>query len=127
MAEYIKSAGAIAGAISAVIALLTLILFKPVRNAMKRRRAERDADKQFRKQVLDSLNEIKDDIGDLQYQSLAQAHDLYTSQHWCPASTKQQLVTMHESYKKKGRNHLSVHYEEEILDLPEHPPTPVTA
>ena len=29
---------------------------------------------------------------------------------------------MHESYKNKGRNHLSVHYEEEILNLPEHPP-----
>ena len=127
MAEYIKSAGAIAGAISAVIALLTLILFKPIRNAIKRRSAEKEADRNFRKQVLDSLNEIKDDIGDLQYQSLAQAHDLYMSQRWCPASTKQQLVTMHESYEKKGRNHLSEHYEEEILDLPEHPPAQATA
>lgn len=127
MAEYIKSAGAIAGAISAVIALLTLIFLKPIRKAIQRRRAEREADKQYRQQVLDSLNEIKDDIGDLQYQSLAQAHDLYTSQNWCPASTKQQLVTMHESYKRKGRNHLSAHYEEEILNLPEHPPTPASA
>lgn len=122
MLEIVKSAGAVAGAISAVIALLTLIFFKPIRNAIKRRAAEREAEKKFRKEVLDSLAEIKDDIGDLQYQSLAQAHDLYTSQHWCPASTKQQLVTMHESYKQKGRNHLSEHYEEEILNLPEHPP-----
>lgn len=127
MVNFIKSAGAIAGAISAVIALLTLILFKPVRAAILKRKAEREAEKKFRKEVLDSLKEIKDDIGDLQYQSLAQAHDLYTSQNWCPASTKQQLVTMHESYKRKGRNHLSEHYEEEILDLPEHPPTPATA
>lgn len=126
MIEIIKSAGAVAGAISAVIALLTLIFFKPIRNAIRRRKAERKADEEFRKEVLDSLKEIKDDIGDLQYQSLAQAHDLYTSQNWCPASTKQQLVTMHESYKKKGRNHLSEYYEEEILDLPEHPPTPTT-
>lgn len=124
MAEYIKSAGAIAGAISAVIALLSLIFLKPIHKAIQRRKAEREADAKYRQQVLEALNEIKDDIGDLQYQSLAQAHDFYTSQHWCPASTKQQLVTMHESYKKKGRNHLSEHYEEEILDLPEHPPTP---
>lgn len=122
MIEIIKSVGAAAGAISAVIALLSLILFKPISRIVKQRRAEQDADKQFRKKVLESLDEIKDDIGDLQYQSLAQAHDLYTSRNWCPASTKQQLVTMHESYKKKGRNHLSAHYEEEILNLPEHPP-----
>ena len=126
MAEYIRSAGAIAGAISAVIALLSLIFFKPVHKAIQRRKAEREADAKYRQQVLEALNEIKDDIGDLQYQSLAQAHDLYTSRQWCPASTKQQLVTMHESYKKKGRNHLSEHYEEEILNLPEHPPTQAT-
>ena len=127
MVEYIKSAGAIAGAISAVIALLMLIFIKPIRNAIKRRKAEREADRKFREQVLESLNEIKDDIGDLQYQSLAQAHDLYTSQGWCPASTKQQLVTMHVSYTNKGRNHLSEHYEDEILNLPEHPPASINA
>lgn len=121
MREWIKDAGAMAGAISAVLALIALVLVKPLRAAAKRRRQDAEESKAFRREVLDGLKEIKSDIGDLQYQSLAQAHDMYATQGWCPASTKQQLVTMHQSYAAKGRNHLSAHYEEEIMALPEHP------
>lgn len=124
MVEFFKAVGTIAGAITTVIGLFTLIFWKPLRAYKKKRDQEQTESREFRNAVRKKLDEIQDDIGDLQYQSLAQAHDLYTSRHWCPASTKQQLVTMHESYTKKGRNHLSAHYEQEILDLPEHPPEP---
>ena len=62
-----------------------------------------------------------DDIADLQYERLSQAHDFYTTRGWCPTSKKDQLCRMYKSYTGKGRNHLSAHYEQDILDLPETP------
>ena len=50
-----------------------------------------------------------------------QAHDFYTTRGWCPTSKKDQLCRMYKSYTGKGRNHLSAHYEQDILDLPETP------
>ena len=32
---------------------------------------------------------------------------------------KEMLLKMHSSYRARGRNHLSEHYEEEILRLPD--------
>lgn len=122
MLEFIKNVGAIAGAITTVIGLFTLVFLKPLLAYKKRREQEQKENREFRKSVKESLREISDDIADLQYQSLAQAHDMYTFRGWCPASTKQQIVTMHNSYTKKGRNHLSAHYEQEIMELPEYPP-----
>lgn len=68
------------------------------------------------------LNGVKNDIADLEYERLAQAYDFYTDRGWCPASKKAQLCVIHKSYKAKGRNHLTAHYEEHILSLPEAPP-----
>lgn len=67
------------------------------------------------------LTGVQDDIADLQYERLAQAYDFYTDRGWCPASKKAQLCQIHKSYKAKGRNHLTTHYESDILDLPERP------
>ena len=126
MVEFFKSVGTIAGAITTVIGLFTLIFWKPLKAYKKKREQEQVENREFRKSVKGVLKDIQDDLGDLQYQSLAQAHDMYTFRGWCPASTKQQIVTMHESYTKKGRNHLSRHYEQEIMSLPEHPPEGMT-
>lgn len=67
------------------------------------------------------LTGVMDDIADLQYERLAQAHDFYTDRGWCPASKKKQLCVIYQSYKAKGRNHLTAHYEDNILALPEEP------
>ena len=48
--DWINNAGKLAGSISAVIALLTLVLFKPIKNAIKKRREDRDMQKKFQKQ-----------------------------------------------------------------------------
>lgn len=72
------------------------------------------------------LNAITDDIADLQYERLSQAHDFYTTQGWCPTSKKEQLCTMYKSYHGKGRNHLSAHYEKDILSLADKPRTAIT-
>ena len=119
--DWINNAGKLAGSISAVIALLTLVLFKPIKNPIKKRREDRDMQKKFQKLVLEKLDAITDDIADLQYERLSQAHDFYTSQGWCPTSKKEQLCHMYKSYHNKGRNHLSEHYEQDILKLKDRP------
>ena len=119
--DFINNAGKLAGSISAVIALLTLVLFKPIKNAIKKRKEGREAQQKFQRIVLEKLDAITDDIADLQYERLSQAHDFYTSQGWCPTSKKEQLCTMYKSYHGKGRNHLSTHYEQDILRLKDRP------
>lgn len=119
--NWIVNAGTLAGSISAVLALIGLIIWKPLKSLRARETKEREEAKQFRKTMLDKLDAISDDIADLQYERLSQAHDFYMSQGWCPSSKKNQLCHMHQSYAAKGRNHLSKHYEEEILELPDKP------
>lgn len=121
MMEWIEQAGRIAGAVSALLALLAAVLIKPVMS-MRRNRRQRAADEAtFRASVLDKLDGITSDVADLQYERLSQAHDFYTGRGWCPTSKKTQLCQMYKSYTGKGRNHLSKHYEQEILDLPDKP------
>lgn len=112
--ETILSAGEVAGAVSAIIALLALVLWKPLKVACKRRM-------DYRKTIMEKLDRIIDDVADLQYERLSQAHDFYTTRGWCPTSKKDQLCRMYKSYTAKGRNHLSAHYERDILGLPETP------
>lgn len=128
MQQQILEAGDYAKAISAILALLAVILWRPLKAAWKHHKDEKAEEKQFRQMVttrfdkLDAtIGALVDDMGDMQYERLAQAHDFYTGQGWCPSTTKQQLCQMHKSYKAKGRNHLSETYEKEILELKEHP------
>lgn len=135
--------GNIAGSISAILGLLALILFNPIKRYIQRKHKERKKLKEerlkaekaaqeeataFRKEIRDTLSNINstlvlltDDIGDLQYERLSQAQEFYTAQGWCPGSKKEMLCQMHKSYRSKGRNHLSEHYEEEILSLKSKP------
>ena len=141
--ERINELGKVAASISAILALLALVLFNPIKHYIRRKREERKKIKEerlkaeqaaredaaaFRKEMRDAMARIDktlvtltDDIGDLQYERLSQAQEFYTAQGWCPGSKKEMLCQMHKSYRAKGRNHLSEHYEEEILDLPSKP------
>lgn len=128
MEQHILQWGDYAKAISAILALLALVLIRPIKAAWKQHKADKEEEKAFRKAVFarldgidSSIKSLVDDMGDMQYEHLAQAHDFYTAQGWCPSTTKQQLCNMHQSYKAKKRNHLSDAYEEEILKLREHP------
>lgn len=144
MEQQVNDWGKLAGSITAILGLLALILINPIKRAVQkkkeqkqretalRKEAEQKAQEEvlaFRQEVRQSLQDIQkaierlqDDIGDLQYERLSQAHEFYTDQGWCPGSKKEMLCQMHQSYQKKGRNHLSEHYEEEILSLPSKPP-----
>ena len=118
MDDILITAGKYAGAISAVIGLIGLIAWKPLKKARAKVRSEKAAQLDFQRQVLDGLKSISEDVGDLQFDRLTQAHDHYLALGYCPSATKQALVKMHKSYRAKGRNHLTDHYEEDILELP---------
>lgn len=120
--EQLNEWGKVAGSVSAIIALLGIVLVKPLRAMVRRREAERVEQIRTLKAINEQLKALTDDIGDLQYERLSQAQDFYTAQGWCPGSKKEMLCQMHKSYRKKGRNHLSEHYEAEIMRLPDRPP-----
>lgn len=143
MDNIINDWGKLAGSISAILGLLALVLFNPIKTKIQRKReelrkakerrleAEADARNEaaaFRNEMREAMSNINkalvlltDDIADLQYERLSQAHEFYTAQGWCPGSKKEMLCQMHKSYRAKGRNHLSEHYEEEILKLDSRP------
>lgn len=110
-----------AGWIMVILGCISAIVYKPVKDAHMRRKAEREEESKFRKAVMSKLDALTDDIADLQYERLSQAHDFYVDRGWCPSSKKQQLCNMYQSYTGKGRNHLSAHYEKEILGLRDYP------
>ena len=131
--EIINDAGKLAGSISAIFALLTLVLWKPIKNRITKRKTaiiekkkaddmERLENEEFRRRVLEALETISDDVAELQRDRLCQMHDFYTRQGWCPSDKKREIVDWHAKYTKKGRNHLANHYEEDILELPNYPP-----
>lgn len=119
--DWINNAGALAGSVSAIIALIVALLVKPLKRMRAARRQDHDEAAEFRRTVLAKLDAINDDVADLQYERLSQAHDFYVGRGWCPTSKKNQLCQMYKSYTAKGRNHLSKYYEQEILALDEEP------
>ena len=69
------------------------------------------------------IDSQEEDIADVLCDRLQQAHDYYCNvQKWCSAVEKERIVGMYTRYRSKGRNHLADHNEQDILDLPEHPP-----
>ena len=130
--QFLDNAGQVAGSISAILALLGLVFFTPVKKRIKARKAKKaeavKEQKAFRAELKDTLagmnaklRSLTDDIGDLQYERLSQAYDFYTTRGWCTSSKKLMLCKMHKSYRAKNRNHLSEHFDQEILDLPDKP------
>ena len=121
MDDFLKWAAEYAGYIMAIAGCATALLWKPIKTALDRRKADKEDERKFRRDVLEKLDAITDDVADLQYERLSQAHDYYLDRGWCPTSKKQQLCNMYQSYTAKGRNHLSAHYEKEILELKDNP------
>ena len=130
--QFLDNAGQVAASISAILALLGRVFFTPVKKRIKARKAKKaeavKEQKAFRAELKDTLagmnaklRSLTDDIGDLQYERLSQAYDFYTTRGWCTSSKKLMLCKMHKSYRAKNRNHLSEHFEQEILDLPDKP------
>lgn len=133
MQQQVNNWGALAGSISAILGLLAILFFNPIKRWLKQKKERKQAEKKeeaaFREEVRSKLKSIEDkmgdfseDIGDLQYERLSQAYDFYKEQGWCPDSKKEMLCEMKRSYTGRGRNHLTEHYEQDILSLPSKPP-----
>lgn len=120
MQQWIDDWGKAAGSITAILGLAALLV-KPIRKRIQEKKAFRAELSTSLKHINQVLEGLSDDIGDLQYERLSQAQDFYTSRGWCPGAKKEMLCKMHASYRAKGRNHLSEHYEEEILRLADKP------
>ena len=71
------------------------------------------------------LSILENDTGDLLCDRLSQSHEDWMRREYCPRSEKERLVKMYRRYHDMGRNHLSASYEQDIIGLPENPPTPV--
>ena len=121
MQQWIDDWGKAAGSITAILGLAALLV-KPIRKRIQEKKAFRAELSTSLKHINQVLEGLSDDIGDLQYERLSQAQDFYASRGWCPGAKKEMLCKMHSSYRAKGRNHLSEHYEEEILRLADKPP-----
>lgn len=118
--EWLTNAGAIAGALATIIGLI-ITVNKILKAAAKRSQDAEKRHKEVLAEIAKLAQRVDADIADLQYERLSQAHDFYMDRGWCPGSKKQQLCNMYRSYTQKGRNHLSAHYESEILGLPDKP------
>lgn len=130
--QWLEQYGEAAGYISTILGLMALILVKPMKQWVRKRKEgkekERKEKAEFREELRGRLGEIttalgglSDDIGDLQYERLSPGTGLLHVAGWCPGAKKEMLCKMHASYRAKGRNHLSEHYEEEILRLADKP------
>lgn len=93
---------------------LIAIFWKPIKVKLAKRG-------EFQQTVLSKLDSIAGDVADLQCDRLNQAHDYYMERGYCPTERKAVLCNMYKSYHGKGRNHLSEHYQEDLLDLPDRP------
>lgn len=120
MQQTIIEIGAVAGALATIIGLI-ITVNKALKGIAKRRTEAEKRHEEILEKLEDLSKRVDSEIGDLQYERLSQAHDYYMDRGWCPTSKKQQLCVMYGSYKAKGRNHLSDHYEAEILGLPDRP------
>lgn len=127
--SWINSTGQIAGSLTAIVGLLTLIFFKPIKKAWTKRKEEKKKDGEFKQNVLNQLSKIRLELGDvqrdvaeLQRNRLIHAHDKYVRRGWCTPEQKREITQWHDAYKSRGHNHLIEHYNEDILDLPDEPP-----
>lgn len=120
--EWINELGKAAASLTAIIGLITLVLFRPIKRSMDTRKRERQEERDFRVNTSAKLNSIGQDIADIQCDRLSQAYDHYVyAAGWCPDGKKRMLTEMFRSYKSKGRNHLTERYIEDIMALPDRP------
>lgn len=72
------------------------------------------------KEQTERLNDIDNDTGDILCAQLTREHDFYVNNRgWCSAADKARINDIYTKYRKRGRNHLSEHYMDEIEALPE--------
>ena len=128
----LKVSAAITGAIIGWMAVL-----RPLWDARKAKKAQRqraieatlEADKAYRKAVLDKLDSLDGriqfmdrSIADLQRDNIERAYCMFKMEHgYCTSGMKEAIADMYESYKARGYNHIAESRIKELLALPEYP------
>lgn len=126
MEELILKWGSIAGACSAVFALLWKML-KPIHDNRKKEKEELAAYRTDVKSAIDrletKLDEHQEDIAYLQRYELKTAHVRLMEQGWCSPEKKSAVLDLYDHYKEqRGRNSLVESYRKDIESLPHCPP-----
>lgn len=74
------------------------------------------------KDMRDEMGTVQDDVADVLGNELEMGHQKFMAQGWCSPAEKKHFVDLHKRYAERGHNHLAQHYEEDLLELPDHPP-----
>lgn len=128
----LKISAAITAAILGWMAVLRPLL--DIRRAKKAQKQKAiaevlEADKAYRKSVLDKLDSLDmriqymdKSIADLQRDNIERAYCMFKMEHgYCTSGMKEAIADMYESYKSRGYNHIAKSRIEELLALPEYP------
>lgn len=91
---------------------------KPVKEWLKKldgRLSEMQRMDEEQNRKLDLLDK---DTADLLCSQLTQEHDRAVSRGWCSTNEKERIGKIYSRYKQRGRNHISDHLMDDILNLP---------
>lgn len=126
--ESLIHAGQLATAISGIIALVTLIVWKPiVRPLIAHNRKRTQDDAAFRREMLDGqktmisrLGALSGDVTNILRYQLQTSHNEYLRRGWATAAEKQDYQDLYTRYSEEGKhNGLQKQYLVDVVSLPE--------
>jgi flagellar biosynthesis/type III secretory pathway M-ring protein FliF/YscJ len=128
MLDSIIHAGQIAAAISGIIALVTLIIWKPiVRPLIARNKKRAEDEEKFRREMRDGqktmisrLDALGCDVTNVLRYQLQTSHNEYMRRGWATAAEKNDYNDLYTRYSEEGKhNGLHKQYLVDIVSLPE--------
>lgn len=137
--EWAKWAAAIGGGIAAInqwiVKPMKKLWDKQTEKQMEQLASMRKSQEKAEKELRDEIDRVnskidiltkglagsQDDIADLLGERLYEMHCRFSERGWCSAADKHRYVEMHQRYSARGHNHLTEKYEEDLLNLPDHP------
>lgn len=130
MLDSIIHAGQIAAAISGIIALVTLIIWKPiVRPLIAHNKKRAEDEEKFRREMRDGqktmisrLNALGCDVTNILRYQLQTSHNEYMRRGWATAAEKNDYNDLYTRYSEEGKhNGLQKAYLRDVAGLPELP------
>jgi flagellar biosynthesis/type III secretory pathway M-ring protein FliF/YscJ len=128
MLDSIIHAGQIAAAISGIIALVTLIIWKPiVRPLIARNKKRAEDEEKFRREMRDGqktmisrLDALGCDVTNVLRYQLQTSHNEYMRRGWATAAEKNDYNDLYTRYSEEGKhNGLHKQYLVDVVSLPE--------
>jgi len=121
-----------AASIGAGIAAINQWIIKPLRKVYESAWiAQKEENEKFRKEIEElnkkflavekSVKVCQEDGADMLGDRLMQAYEYFIQRGWATPAEKDRFIRMHQRYAARGHNHLIQSYEEDLLDLPNHP------